>query len=59
MNGARTEMYSEFGKVRSVKACRRRNLIKVNGLLNHNQVYTEKEDFDFVLNYISSRVPKK
>ena len=59
MNGSRTEMYSEFGNVRSVKACRRRNLIKVNGLLNHNQVYTEKEDFDFVLNYISSRVPKK
>ena len=52
-------MYSEFGKVRSVKACRRRNLIKVNEVLNHNQVYAEKEDFDFVLNYISSRVPKK
>ena len=59
MNGARTEMYSEFGKVRSVKDYRRRNLIKVNEVLNHNQVYAEKEDFDFVLNYISSRVPKK
>ncbi|MBR0303610.1 MAG: hypothetical protein IJQ80_07150 [Clostridia bacterium] len=50
----RTEMYSEFSKVRRVKAYPRRNLIKVNGLLEHNQVYAAKADFDFVLNYITT-----
>ena len=52
---ARTEMYSEFAKTRKVKAYPRRELIKVNGLLSHNQVYAEKEDFEFVKDYILSR----
>lgn len=54
MNAARTEMYSDFAAVRKVKAYPLRKLIKVNGLLKRNQVYAEKEDFDFVLNYIRS-----
>ena len=54
MNAARTEMYSEFSKVRKVKAYPRRHLIKVNGLLEHNQVYAAKEDFAFVRDYIVS-----
>jgi len=55
LNAQRTEMYSEFGKVRRVKAYPRRDLIKVNGLLSHNQVYVGKEDFAFVKDYIVSR----
>lgn len=55
----RTEMYTEFDRVRSVKAYRRRRLIKVNGLLSRNQVYADGADFDFVLEYIASRVPEK
>ena len=55
----RTEMYSEFSKVREVKAYPKTNVIKVNGLLEHNQVYAEKEDFDFVLNFIKEHVPEK
>ena len=55
LNSQRTEMYSEFGKVRSVKTRKRKCLIKVNELLSHNQVYTAKEDFDFVKEYIISR----
>ena len=55
---ARTEMYSEFSRTRRVKAYRRRKLIKVNGILSRNQVYTEPEDFDFVLDYINARVPR-
>ena len=51
----RTEMYSEFLKVRKVVCLRRKCLIKVNSFLNHNQVYTAKEDFDFVKDYIISR----
>ena len=52
MAAARTEMYSEFSKVRKVKAYKHRRLIKVTELLEHNQVYASKEDFDFVYGYI-------
>lgn len=52
MNAQRTEMYSEFAKVRKVKAYPRRGLIKVNERLGHNQVYVAKEDYEFVSNYI-------
>ena len=55
MNAQRTEMYSEFAKVRKVKAYPRRGLIKVNTRFEHNQVYAAKEDFAFVKNYIVSR----
>ena len=57
MNAQRTEMYSEFTRTRKVKAYPRRNLIKVNSLLYHNQVYAQKEDFEFVKNYIVSHCP--
>ena len=50
-------MYTDFSSVRKVKAYPRRGLIKVNQLLSHNQVYAEREDFDFVLDYIRSRCP--
>ena len=55
MNAQRTEMYTEFTKVRKVKAYPRLDLIKVNERLEHNQVYAAKEDFEFVKNYIASR----
>ena len=48
---------SEFARVKAVIAHRRRNVIKVNETLEHNQVYAADEDFDFVLNYICERVP--
>ena len=54
-NCQRTEMYSEFAKVKKVKAYPNKNLIKVNGFLDHNQVYVLKEDFAFVEKYIVSR----
>lgn len=54
MNAQRTEMYSDFAKVRKVKAYPRRGLIKANERLEHNQVYAAKEDFAFVENYIVS-----
>jgi hypothetical protein len=50
--GARTSMYTAFADVKSVEFCPGRDLIKVNELLNKNQVYAEDEDFDFVLNFI-------
>ena len=33
-------------------------MIKVNGLLTHNQVYAAPEDLDFVKNYIISHCPR-
>ncbi len=57
LGAARTEMYSDFSKTRKVKSYPRRGLIKVNGLLNHNQVYTAKEDFEFVRDYIVAHCP--
>ncbi len=55
-SASRSEMYSEFERVRSVKAYPRRHLIKVNERFGKNQVYAEPADYDFVLNYIRERV---
>ena len=55
LNSVRSEMYSDFSKVRKVKAYPRRHLIKVNEPLGHNQVYASGEDFDFVKDFIISR----
>jgi hypothetical protein len=52
---AKTKSTSEFVNVRRVKARRRFNLIKVNQLLDKNQVYVADEDFVFVYNFIKSR----
>ena len=53
-----TSLASDFSKVRSVKPKRRWSTIKVNEPFAKNQVYTTKEDFDFVLNYILQHCPK-
>lgn len=53
-----TSLASDFSKVRSIKPKRRWNTIKVNEPFAKNQVYTTKEDFDFVLDYIRSHCPK-
>lgn len=55
MSAQRTEMYSEFARVRKVRAYPRRNLIKVNEGLSHNQVYVGREHFAFVESFIRSR----
>ena len=49
---------SEFDKVRRVKPSRWLRVIKVNQPFNHNQVYVQKEDFDFVYDFIKSHCPK-
>jgi hypothetical protein len=46
---------SEFDKVRRVIPRRFLHLIKVNQLLEHNQVYVADEDFDFVYDFIKNR----
>ena len=49
---------SVFKSVRRVKARRRLHLIKVDQLLDKNQVYVPDEDFDFVYEFIKSRCPQ-
>ena len=55
---SRQSSTSEFANVKSVKHRRRMHLIKVNQLLNRNQVYVPDEDFDFVYDFIKSHCPK-
>ena len=53
-----TSLSSDFKVVKSIKPQRRWNTIKVNEPFAKNQIYTTKEDFDFVLDYIRSHCPK-
>ena len=46
---------SVYANVRRVVARRNLHLIKVNQLLNKNQIYIPDEDFDFVYEFIKSR----
>ena len=56
LSASRSSMRSDFAHVRTVRAYKRRSVIKVNERLFKNQVYADREDFDFVLAYITSRV---
>ena len=57
VSAQRTEMYTEFSKVKKVKSDTRRHVIKVKETLEHNQLYAPKEDFAFVLDYVVSHCP--
>ena len=57
--GSRNASSSEFSRVAHVIPRRRWHVIKVNQLLDRNQIYAAPEDYDFVLNYILERVPEK
>ncbi|WP_036606926.1 hypothetical protein [Oribacterium sp. P6A1] len=46
---------SDFINVRQVIGSRWMCVIKVNKLLDHNQIYVEPSDYDFVYNYIAQR----
>ena len=57
LSATRNSSTSELANVRSVKPRRRLHLIKVNQLLNKNQVYVPDEDFDFVYDFLKSHCP--
>lgn len=57
--GSKQSMSSSWNSVRSVEIFRRRGVIKVNELLNKNQVYAQPEDFEWVVQYIKSHVGSK
>ena len=53
----KNEQATEFRIVKRMRAFRAFHTIKLDGRLNHNQIYAEPEDYDFVLDYISKRIP--
>ena len=53
----KNEQETEFSKVKRMRALKAFHTIKLDGLLNHNQIFAEPEDFNFVLEYISKRTP--
>lgn len=55
LSASKQASISQFDKVRRVSARRFLHLIKVNELLERNQVYVTDEDFDFVYEYIKTR----
>ena len=55
----KNEQATEFSKVKRMRALKVFHTIKLDGLLNHNQIYTDPEDYDFVLDYISKRILRK
>jgi hypothetical protein len=54
---SQTSMTTEYKKVRKMKCYPKRHVMKVNKLLYKNQVYAAPEDFEFVRDYIGSRIP--
>ena len=49
---------SNFGLVKKVRKRKNFNAIELFEPMEHNQIYAESEDFDFVWDYISSRCKK-
>ena len=58
LSASKQSSSSSWDVVRNIKVYRRLGVIKVNSLFNHNQVYAEKEDFEFVENFIKSHLPE-
>ena len=53
---AKDSQATDFARTKHVKVLRVFHTIKLDSPLNHNQIYAEPEDFDFVLDHISKRV---
>ena len=53
---AKNEQATEFRKVKRMRVWKAFHTIKLDGLMNHNQIYAQPEDFDFVLEFISGHI---
>ena len=58
LSAAGTSLYSRFSDVKKIQANASKCLIQLKGKLIRNQVYTETEHYDFVLDYITSHCPQ-
>ena len=48
---------SEYTKVKKIKGVKHRHVIYVNEGLEHNQVYADDADYDFVMDFLASHCP--
>ena len=55
LSASKDSSVTEFGKVKKIIGRKRLQLIKLNELLEHNQIYAGGEDWDFVWQYITQR----
>ena len=53
---AKNEQATEFRKVKRMRVWKAFHTIKLDGLMNHNQIYAQPEDFDFVQEFISGHI---
>ncbi len=53
----RTTSYSKFKTANKVVGLRRQNTIKIRDGLDHNEIYTTAEDYQFVFDYIAQHCP--
>jgi len=58
VNATRDSITSYYSAVRQIKSRKIMNLIKVNNLFQHNQIYVSKADYDFVFKYLQEHVRK-
>lgn len=59
LSATKNMQVSEFSKVKRMKVLKVFHTIKLDSPLNHNQIYVEPEDFEFVKDYIEKRVQTK
>ncbi|MBQ4425489.1 MAG: hypothetical protein II882_07125 [Lachnospiraceae bacterium] len=57
LNASGGSLSCRYDRVRTIKAKRRKNLIRVNTRLIRNQVYVSDGDFDFVLQFLKEHCP--
>ncbi|MBR0385367.1 MAG: hypothetical protein IJI05_02325 [Erysipelotrichaceae bacterium] len=58
MASERDTLSTDFASVRKIVPSRRLNLIRLEALFSHNQIYAEDEDFDFILDYLREHCPQ-
>lgn len=52
VGATKQSLYTSFKKVKTIKVKKNRKTIYLNESLNRNQIYADKKDIDFIVNYI-------
>ena len=50
------EQYTEFRQVKRMRAFKIFHTVKLDAPFNHNQIYANPDDYDFVLEFLSERI---
>lgn len=58
MATAKTSMYCEFAKIKTVEIEPKRDRIKITQALGRNQVFVAPQDFEYVSRFILDRIPE-